>query len=590
MALSDTKIHQIELLLTLDYLLNHTDEFNPATQIDICEHGRKYGLKFDKNAKKGNQVRRQRIGECLKFLKQISDDFPDDVPFVLETTDSGKYYIEQRNGLNENQVAKILAAITNDKYTKDEDAAFLSDRILGAFSSGGENRDIIEREYKTLVWGGKKYDKETLRKISLVEKAFREGKMIKIKFSVNDPKNGVVVDYFFWYRVYLIKELHNKLHAFMLPIGQINPNAKTGRVLFEKGYLFEKIERIDVASEPEKDVLCDDMDENRDFDALFRQRCPKEAQKYGTIDNMLESTLLPNGGKACIVSFYFRLAFKDFLKSSFEDFFSEEFRYQQTNIIPGIENQIKGFQSLMDHWRIVTDEPKKSEPPKYGLANISVDLDSFTSWLLSDPHGDGRVCIADMVTIIKPSSINVTLARYFYSKLSERLSDLPEDLQTKLGEQLPTKKIVPSAEGDFYIENEITSQLDESLKTKGNCMIQGLSGFGKTATVKSWLKHNGDKVNGLCLSASSICHYPGCARQKDDLTLSGRIFSEEEIDHMASMPNLVVVIDDYQRINPAVKWHILLLCDHYVVDEREKSGFKKLGNLEFVCLIKTTEF
>ena len=67
MAHSDTRIHQIELLLTLDYLLNYTDEFNPATQIDICEHARKYGLKFDKNAKTGNQVRRQRIGECLKF-------------------------------------------------------------------------------------------------------------------------------------------------------------------------------------------------------------------------------------------------------------------------------------------------------------------------------------------------------------------------------------------------------------------------------------------------------------------------------------------------------------------------------------------
>ena len=61
MAHSDTRIHQIELLLTLDYLLNYTDEFNPATQIDICEHARKYGLKFDKNAKTGNQVRRQRI-------------------------------------------------------------------------------------------------------------------------------------------------------------------------------------------------------------------------------------------------------------------------------------------------------------------------------------------------------------------------------------------------------------------------------------------------------------------------------------------------------------------------------------------------
>jgi len=33
----------------------------------------------------------------------------------------------------------------------------------------------------------------------------------------------------------------------------------------------------------------------------------------------------------------------------------------------------------------------------------------------------------------------------------------------------------------------------------------------------------------------------------------------------------------------------LLLCDGYVVDDREESEFKKLHNLECVCLIKTTE-
>lgn len=424
MAHSDTRIHQIELLLTLDYLLNYTDEFNPATQIDICEHARKYGLKFDKNAKTGNQVRRQRISECLKFLRQITDDFTDDVPFVLETTDSGKYYIEQRHGLNESQVAKILAAISNDKYTKDEDVSFLIDRILSAFSTSEENRRIIDREYKRLLRGGKKYDKETIRKINLIERAYREGKMIKIRFSVTDPDNKKVVDYFFWYRVYLIKEFHNKPYAFMFPIGQINVDEKIGRLQFFNGFIYEPIEKIDVANDLDRNVLCDDLDEHRDFEQLFRKTCPNQARKYGTIDNMLEQNILPNGGKAYIVSFYFNLGLKDILRRSFEEFFSESFRYKETNTIAGIENQVKDFVGGMDNWQIVNEEPQKNEYPKYGLANISVDNNSFKSWLLSDPHGDGSVCIADMVRIIKPLSLNEDLANYFCEKLLKRAMSL----------------------------------------------------------------------------------------------------------------------------------------------------------------------
>ena len=98
MGRSNAKIRQIELLLTLDYLLHHTDDHHPATQIDICEHAREYGLKFDKNESKGNEIKRQRISECLRLLEDIGNAYPDKVPFNLLTTDSGKYYIEQRNG------------------------------------------------------------------------------------------------------------------------------------------------------------------------------------------------------------------------------------------------------------------------------------------------------------------------------------------------------------------------------------------------------------------------------------------------------------------------------------------------------------
>ena len=578
MALSDTKIHQIELLLTLDYLLNYTDEFNPATQIDICEHARKYGLKFDKNAKTGNQVRRQRIGECLKFLRQITDDFTDDVPFVLETTDSGKYYIEQRHGLNESQVAKILAAISNDKYTKDEDVNFLIDRILSAFSTSEENRRIIDSEYKRLLRGGKKFDKETIRKINLIERAYREGKMIKIKESITDPDNKKVVDYYLWYRVYLIKEFHNKPYAFMFPIGQINVDEKIGRLQFFD-VIYKPIEEIDVVNDSERNVLCDDFDEHRDFEELFRRKCPIQARKYGTIDNMLEKRILPNGGKACIVSFYFNLGLKDILRRSFEEFFSESFRYQETNMIAGIENQIKDFVGGMDHWQIVTEEPRKDECPKYGLVNISVDNNSFKSWLLSDPHGDGYACIADMVHIIKPFSLNEDLANYFSKKILKRVDYLTSDQKNKL--MTAIKQAKTRLECD---PAKVIAKLEEAYDKKQNLHLVGpVYTTGKI--VRNWYEKNKERVTGFYFDGPNLNAYLTKA-----LSIFGRkaqIFASDLIDYLASCPNLVITIDNYQFMDETAKQHILLLQEGTVIDNREESGFKKLNNIRFVCLINT---
>lgn len=583
MALSDTRIHQIELLLTLDYLLNYTDEFNPATQIDICEHARKYGLKFDKNAKTGNQVRRQRISECLKFLRQITDDFTDDVPFVLETTDSGKYYIEQRHGLNESQVAKILAAISNDKYTKDEDVSFLIDRILSAFSTSEENRRIIDSEYKRLLRGGKKYDKETIRKINLIERAYREGKMIKIKFSVIDPDNKKVVDYFFWYRVYLIKEFHNKPYAFMLPIGQINVDEKIGRLQFFNGFLYEPIEKIDVANDSDRNVLCDDLDEHRDFEQLFRKTCPNQARKYGNIDNMLEQNILPNGGKACIVSFYFNLGLKDILGRSFEEFFSESFRYQETNMIAGIENQIKDFVGGMDNWQIVTEEPQKNEYPKYGLVNISVDNNSFKSWLLSDPHGDGSVCIADMVRIIKPLSLNEDLANYFSEKLLKRVDYLVGGSKHRLMTAIKQAETRLEDNAD-----EVKAKLEEAYVQKQNLHLTGPA-YETGRTVRRWLEENKDKISGYYNNGPLLKPFFDKKITVNGHSLKGQIFASNEIDNIAAYPNRVIVVNDYQLMDDNAKEHISLLKEGYVVDSREKTGYRKLDNIRFVCVIEDKE-
>ena len=425
MAKNSTQ-HYRELLITLDYLLNHTDEKNPATTIKICEYAQEqYGLKFDKSTLTGNDIDRRRIGKLLEYLKDFSERKAEYVPFVLEQTSSGKYYIEQKNYLNEQQLLLLLAAAKNDKYTNQINTDFLVDRLLDVFGTSPDKRNELRIQLQNLVRSVKKVDKDTMIKINYLDQALREGKMIKVKEVLTNMKGAGKSTFDLWYRVYMMKEYKNKLHAFLLPVD-------TKTVTYFKNFIFLPVEKINIPTSGKEKVLEEDYQKVRDFDELFKQTNPQLAQKYGTLENMIEMSLMPSGGKTCIVSFYFHLGLKDILKRSFEEFFSEEFRYQETNMVDGIENKIGGVQG-MDNWIIVTDEPKQGSKSTHGLVNISVDNKAFKSWLLSDPHGEGFVCIADMVKIIKPYSLNNELGRYFAKHLSKCLDYLSnEEIQDLL--------------------------------------------------------------------------------------------------------------------------------------------------------------
>ena len=143
---------------------------------------------------------------------------------------------------------------------------------------------------------------------------------------------------------------------------------------------------------------------------------------------------------------------------------------------------------------------------------------------------------------------------------------------------------------DLYIECNITRQLDEALRKKGNVKISGMTGSGKTSIVKSWLNHYKDKVNGYYLDCALLRDCSGNVYEKNKLTVQGQLFTSEEIDEIESKPNRVIVFDNYHLASRNLKNHILLLCDRYLVDEREEDGFKKLRNIEFVCVINTDLF
>ena len=589
---TDTEIHFRELLLTLDYLLRYTDEDHPATQIDICKHALDFGLRYE-GGKAGDDVKRQRIGACLSYLRKVSDEYTDDVPFVLETTDSGKYYIEQRHGLNEGQVAKLLAAVKNDKYTKDEDTDFLIERILSAFSTSEQNRDLIKKEYKSLIRGTRKFDKETAKKIALVEKAYRENKMIKLVFSVLDPKKNVMVDYFIWYRVVFIKEINSHLNAFLLPIFQSNMDDTIGRLVLFNNYIFEEVSKLNIVKDVEKNILCEDFESKRDFNKLFAETNPKLMKKYGSLDNFIEETKLPKGGKVCIVSFYFKLVFLDFIKKSYEEFFSEDFHYQETTMIEGIEKEVEDILPDLDNWTIVEGSDNKKKPT-HGLVNISVDNDSFLSWLLSDVHGDGFTSIADMITLIKPASTLERLASYYSSHLLSRVKYLKKNKAEELYKTLYREHISDIEEEqrnnqEIYIENSMTAQLDNGLMYHQNVYIKGLEGSGKTSIARSWLYHNKDKINGVFLDGLLLKDPKGDKHDIKDLHPSGQLFSSYMIDGMLTKDDTVVIVDDYHLLSTNQKYHILLLCDGYVIDERVEGGIRKLDGIIFVAVINTVK-
>ena len=139
-----------------------------------------------------------------------------------------------------------------------------------------------------------------------------------------------------------------------------------------------------------------------------------------------------------------------------------------------------------------------------------------------------------------------------------------------------------------YVECDITRQLDEALKNKANIIIRGLTGSGKTSITLAWLEHNEDKINGYYFDCAFFGEAHGDKHIKNGLTLYGQAFPSEIIDILASKPHRVIVLDNIRFLTKNVKQHMLLLCDKYVVDGREESGYKKLDNIDFVCFIETT--
>ena len=239
----------------------------------------------------------------------------------------------------------------------------------------------------------------------------------------------------------------------------------------------------------------------------------------------------------------------------------------------------------MDNWVVVTEEPRKNEKPKYGLTNISVDNNSFKSWLLSDPYGEGGVCIADMIQLIKPVSLNIDIANYFFEELLKRVNYLTPNKRHRLIDKIKKSEAILPADAET-----IKAALEESYSQKQNLHLVGPN-YETFRIVRRWADENKNKVSGYYIFWNSLKLNP---LFDEKLSINGRIvksqiFSSAEIDMIASYPNRVIVIVDYQFLDENVKTHISLLKGGYVVDRREEKGYKKLDNIQFVCTIEDKE-
>lgn len=399
--MEDTRIHQREILITLDYLLHHTDKDHRVKQADICRYAdEEYGIAYQGEGVPGNQIKRQRISECLKYLKELSDKY--EFPFVLERTGGGKFYIEQRNGLSDEQTARLLVAIHNDPYIGTKDAEFYEERILDAFATTEDCKEAIKKLSSRYLQGGEKQSEEVIQKIKILEEAYRNNCPIKVQWPGEKYPE--------WTKVCYLKEVNHDPCAFLLPACSFPIQGGKGR------YLFDKIENIVLPSIYYNQLACSDkkeIEEYADNEKVFRLSNPKLAKKYGRLDRMLKKTIPSLGAKDGVVSFYFKDVDERAISKSFESFFGEKMHCQNVDNA----SLLLGRESDLDRRKMSLIIRKKESLSNQKLVHFFADFFQFKSWLLSDPFGDGRSCIGDYVEVMSPESINVDFANYYLKKV-----------------------------------------------------------------------------------------------------------------------------------------------------------------------------
>ena len=108
-------------------------------------------------------------------------------------------------------------------------------------------------------------------------------------------------------------------------------------------------------------------------------------------------------------------------------------------------------------------------------------------------------------------------------------------------------------------------------------------------TVSGWLEKNKNRVSDYYDLGQFLKIFFDKTLSLNEHNVKGQIYASNEIDNIATYPNKVIVINEYQFMNENSKKHISLLEEGYVVDSREEKGYRKLDNIRFVCVIEDKE-
>ena len=424
--MADSEIHYRDMLLTLDYLLNHTDEEHPASKEDICKHAEAYGLKYHSKSQAGDDIKRDRIARCVKYLLRLRDEHPDKLPFVLETKGKGKaekYFIEQRHFLSQGQVLQLLMAVQNDRYTSDEDTDFLTDRILDSFSSVHEReayKAAIRRESK-----GVKKDVTKSRKMRLVNEAFEKSLAIKIrriKRIINERPSCNDV----WHRIYRILEIKGEAHAVIVPIDESH--------VYDA--IVAPVEALRIPKGADNEVLIKDPSPKRDLRKRYAKLAADDPETNGDIDRLVENYKKARHGKTFIISFWFDLHSERILVHSFKKRFDFDLPYVRCasfRIIDkgGGKSDIRPLPA------------KDGEKEKYGVARIKINRSDFVSWAIGESNSLSPYALSSQIHIVSPSGINGEIASYYGLQLWGGYAEyLSAEKRQMLAEMLEKKEDV----------------------------------------------------------------------------------------------------------------------------------------------------
>jgi hypothetical protein len=219
---------RLELLIVLDYLLNHTNAKHIPQQKDYIEYAKQtYKYDFKKP---------QHIREILDFVYKLKQKFPKLLPFEMEDHNTGKrnkYFITNK-GLTETEIKALLSSLQHNIYAPNKIVDPIIEKLLPLVTNQHDIPDYqfwrskinkkVQKIPLTIIEKMIELD-NARQKLSLVELVFNDNLVMSLYFKdkpimkLNQNVKGHV------YRLYdqgnqpyvlLINQATQKLESYMI--------------------------------------------------------------------------------------------------------------------------------------------------------------------------------------------------------------------------------------------------------------------------------------------------------------------------------------------------------------------------------------